>query len=432
MLFSALLLAVASHKVAAAIPQDILFIQADDLGWSDLGCYGNAHVRTPAIDHLAATGMRFTQAYAGAPVCTPSRAATITGLHAARLHCTGQASYRGDDSPSRVFASLDFKTHFPAGTPTLARTLHASGYDTIILGKWGFDDNPTDHGFSEIFSGPDRVLMERTVELLSHTAQRPRLIYLNFSRPHIPLRPDPALLAKYENAADNVSRRESNPAYAAVIEEIDGDVGRILDALDRKSAAARTLVIFTSDNGGYLGTEEETITSNAPLREGKASLYEGGVRVPLIMRFPGMIAPGSLCTAPVHAVEWHATIAELAGLGIPPGLDGGSFAGLLQGGDHGTRPAMFWHFPHYRRTRPGIAGSPSSSMREGDWKLMHFYEDDHVELYDLASDPSETHDLASRFPMRAAALRARLDSWRTQVGAQPPVRKSRGTLPMDR
>lgn len=405
----------------------ILFIHADDLGWSDLGCYGADHHRTPALDRLAEEGLRFTQAYAGAPVCTPSRASLVTGRHCARLNTTGQSGYRNDDTTGRKLLHPSFETSFPVGTPTVAHTLAAAGYHPTLVGssKWGFDDDPRLHGFREVVPGTDPELTAATLNLIGQAdSTQPFFIYLNYSRPHTPLNPDPSRVREISMRPGFLESGQ-NAAYAAVIEEIDADVGRLLAALDRHDLTDHTLVVFGSDNGGFLGYDDTRITSNAPLREGKASLYEGGIRVPLIVRWPGMTPPKSTRTTPVHWCDWHATLAEAAGTSpvTDQPLDGVSFAPLLRSkAEKLPSRALYWHFPHYRRAMPSLAASPSSAIRQGDWKLLHFYETDHVELYHLGQDPGESRDLAAAEPGVAAALRAQLEKWRRQVNASiPPV-----------
>lgn len=425
--FPVLTAALVAGLVAAARPAarsearpHILLIHADDLGWRDLGCYGAAYHRTPEMDTLAREGFRFTDAYAGGPVCTPARAALVTGLHAARLHTTGQPGYKTEDTSARRFAHPDFRTGFPVGTPTVARTLGNAGYHTVNLGKWGFDDSPIEHGFVEDIRGSDEALVGAALAFLARRPAGPFFVYLNFSRPHVPLHPDPALVAAYAVRPEFAGGR-LNPAYAAEVELLDRDVGRVLAGLVRHALVESTLVIFTSDNGGFMGYEHERIASNSPLREGKASLYEGGLRVPLIVRWPGIVPSNATSEFPVHGVDWHATLADVAGLVAPPGLDGQSFAAVLRGASPaGARP-LFWHYPHYRRAMPGRSASPSSAVRDGDWKLIHFYETDEMELYCLRDDPGETRDLAAAEPARAAALRRKLDDWRRSVGSQSPV-----------
>ncbi|MBI4626345.1 MAG: sulfatase [Verrucomicrobia bacterium] len=400
---------------------NILFIHADDLGWSDVGCYGASHYSTPAIDALAREGLRFTQAYAGSAICTPSRAGLITGLHAARLHTTGQPGYKTEDTAGRKFAHPNFLTTFPTNTPSIARTLTAAGYRTAILGKWGFDDSPKDHGFAEVINGPDEALVDAALDLLAKKHSRPFFVYVNYSRPHVPLHPDPARVAAYA-ARPEFGRGGRNPAYAAEVEALDRETGRLLAGLERHGLARNTVVIFGSDNGGFLGYDNERLADNSPLREGKASLYEGGIRVPLIIRWSGTIKPGTTTDVPVHWVDWHATLADLAGVKpvLLPALDGRSFAAVLRGDGSISPHPLYWHYPHYRRSMAGLSASPSSAVRNGDWKLLHFYEDDHVELYNLRDDIGELNNLALPKPDKTAAMLRQLNTWRETIGAQPP------------
>lgn len=399
---------------------NVLFIQADDLGWSDLGCYGASHYATPAIDMLARDGLRFTQAYAGAPICTPSRACLVTGVHCARLHTTGQPGYKTEDTAGRKFAHPEFRTSFPVGTPCVARTLAGAGYRTALFGKWGFEDDARQHGFAETYSGTDGDLVDDTLRFLERHRGRPVFAYLNTFRPHVPLRPAPDRIAAFASRPTFREGRYS-PVYAAELEAMDRDTGRLLDGVDNLGLRENTVVVFTSDNGGFLGTENERLARNTPLREGKASLYEGGIRVPLIVRWPGVAGGGATSSKPVHGVDWHATLAAIAGATPPAEQDGVTFAPLLRGSDSPAPRPLYWHYPHYRRAMPGISASPSSAVREGDWKLLHFYETDAVELYHLGEDPGETRNLAGTQIDEASRLRGLLETWRSTVGAQPPI-----------
>jgi arylsulfatase A-like enzyme len=398
----------------------LVLILADDLGWADLGSYGNRFIETPALDGLARAGLRFTQAYAGAPICTPHRAALLTGCHAARLHITGQPGYRTEDTSDRRFAHPPFRTAVPPDVPALGRTLRAAGYRVWAFGKWGLDNPPEELGFTMETAADDDALTSLAVARLRAAGDAPFFLYFNPTRPHVPLRPPRELLEKYR-ARRNPGDGPVAPEYAAEVEALDRNVARLLRTIDELELTRRTVVMFTSDNGGFLGYEDEVVTTNAPWREGKASLHEGGLRVPLIVRWPGVTPSGETCEVPVHAVDWHATLAEIAGGGAPAPTDGRSFVPLLRGHDHVAPRSLFWHYPHYRRSRPGLAASPSSAVRAGDWKLIHFYETDAVALFNLARDPGEAHDLAASEPARAAALHAELDAWRRAVGAQSPV-----------
>lgn len=420
-----LLIAVSDHARAASQPVElpnIVIIHADDLGWSDTGCYGNDFIETPAIDELARQGLRFTQAYAGGPICTPARAALITGLHPARLHITGQSGYRQDDQTGRKFAHPEFQTALPPNAPTIAKTLKLAGYTSYCVGKWGLDNPPQAFGFNGKDASDEASLTRQAVAVIRQNADRRFFLYFNPHRPHVPLHPPAELLAKYEAKANGHSQG-SSPAYAAEVEALDQSVAAVLAELDRLNLTGRTLVVFASDNGGFLGTDEDRITTNAPLREGKASLYEGGIRVPLIVRWPGVTSAGATCDFPIHWIDWHPTLAEVAGIAPAklPQLDGRSFLPLLQGAATLPMRPLFWHYPHYRRAMAGLAASPSSAIRLGDWKLIHFYETDQAELYNLRDDEGETHDLASSNPAKTAELLGLLDAWRKAVDAQPPA-----------
>lgn len=411
----------ATSTTSGASP-NIVFILADDLGWSDLGCYGNTFVETPALDHLAREGMRFTQAYAAAPVCTPARAGLLTGKHPARLHVTGQPGYRADPRNRKLWHP-PFRTDLDHGTPTIASTLATAGYVSSSMGKYGLDEPATRDGFGSVVTGPDDYLLAEAVAFLRARASDNRLflLYFNPHRVHVPLQPDADLKGKYA-AKPRTSDAVFNPEYAAEVESLDRDISILLTEIESLGLRDNTIVVFTSDNGGFLGPDGTSIASNAPLREGKASLYEGGIRVPLIVRWPGSIRDDSLCDTPVHGIDWAPTLAEMVGVAQPSdaGFDGKSIVSLLRGEPMPARN-LFWHFPHYRRSMAGISASPSSAVRDGEWKLIHFYEDDHVELYNLREDPGEQRDLSSQLPRRAGAMLRDLDAWRAEVHAQKPV-----------
>lgn len=408
---------------APACPPSIVIIHADDLGWSDLGCQGNAAFVTPAIDSLTREGMRFTQAYAAGPVCTPSRAALLTGRWPARLHMTGQPGYLAEIE-AREMIQPRFSVDLPPTVPTVANTLAAAGYTSICMGKWGVGGDPNRHGFILEQAATEDGLTDAAERFIAASRDRPFLLYFNPARPHVPLAPDPALAARHRERLRN-QELAGNPDYTATVEELDRAVGRILAALDRAGIAESTVVIFTSDNGGFLGYDDVLITTNSPLKEGKASLYEGGIRVPLIVRWPGFVPPGSTSDIPVHGVDFHATLADLAGVARERRSDGDgrSFLSLLRGtGAIPARP-LFWHYPHYRRSKPGLQASPSAAVRDGGWKLIHFFTTGHDELYQLDADPGESRNLAPIEAGKAAELRARLDGWLGSVDAQLPQPK---------
>ena len=439
---------------------NIVFILVDDMGWADGGCFGSKFYQTPSIDALAAGGMRFTQAYAACAVCSPTRAALMTGKYPARLHVTDWIPGESAPKGSR-FQLPDWRQHLPDGETTLAEALKSHGYATAHLGKWhlgsgeylpehrGFDLNiaggdtgqpgsyfwpygsPKDPhrvpGLSERGGHPGNYLTDQLTDeaLRFIEANRDRPFYLNFCHyaVHAPLQGKPELIeqAGERPAADG----QGNAVYAAMLRSVDESVGRIVAKLDELHLGGRTMVVFTSDNGGAVHFGRPPATSNSPLRLGKGYAYEGGLRVPLIVKMPGVTRAGSFCDAPVVTMDFFPTLIEFAGAAKTDGrtaLDGVSLAPLLRGeGDLPSR-GLFWHYPHYWN---GGVVSPYSVVRLGDWKLIRFYESGREELYNLKSDLSERNDLAAAIPGKRRELGARLDSWLREVGAQMPVPRPR-------
>lgn len=419
---------------------NIVLILIDDLGWADVGCFGSSFYETPNIDRLAAQGVRFTQGYAACTVCSPTRASVLTGKYPARLRLTNWIP--GHARPWARLRIPDWTQHLPLEEVTLAEALKPAGYAAASIGKWhlggegfapekqGFDLNVggdhhaqppsyfSPYHIPKIADGPDgEYLTDRlTAEaerFIEHNKSRPFFLYLPHYAVHSPIQAKPELVRKYKARA-RPGQPQNNAAYAAMIESMDESVGRILRKLDQAGVAGRTVVVFASDNGGQLRT-----TSNAPLREGKGSPYEGGHRVPTIIRWPGVVKPGSACDVPVMSIDFYPTFLEMAGVGRDPGrdVDGVSFVSLLAGTGGLARDALYWHYPHYH---PGGA-SPYGAVRKGDFKLIEFYEDGRLELYNLQDDLGETRDLASAMPEKAAALREDLRAWRQSVAAQMPT-----------
>ncbi|OWK46348.1 sulfatase [Fimbriiglobus ruber] len=414
----------ASTATAAPPKQpNIVLILADDLGAFDLACDGRTDHRTPNLDKLAAAGARFTAAYAAASICSPTRAALMTGLSPARLHLTTFLPGRGD-APSQKLLHPTIATHLPANTATLPGLLKEAGYATGCFGKWhlgGKGHLPTDHGFDEFYPGQANTtpsvdeggkgefgLTAAAGAFAEKNKDRPFFVYLAHNAPHIPY------TARPDRVKTNAAAFE--PTYAAVVESLDASVGQLLQTLDNLGVADRTIVIFTSDNGGLHVPElkHERVTHNGRLRAGKGFLYEGGLRVPLIVRWPGTVKPGMVISTPVQTADWLPTLLEIAGRKVPAGLDGVSFGGQLTGGEVPVPRSLYWHQPHY--TNQG--GRPGSAIRDGNWKLIEWAEDDSAELFDLTTDPGETTDLAAKYPDRVKTLRAKLATWRTGLGAQ--------------
>ena len=406
---------------AQETPPNFVILFADDLGINDLGCFGRKDQNTPNLDKLAAEGARFTQAYAAASVCSPSRAALMTGQSPARLKITTFLTGRSDRASHRVLAA-PINLHLPNGVQTIAQLLKPKGYVSAAVGKWhlgGKGHQPTDHGFDESFTGKVNPGAESpqggkgelgqadyAVKFIQKNKANPFLLYLAFDNPHIPL----AAPAK----AIEANAKSFHPTYAALIESLDAAVGRVMKALEDNGLAKNTVVIFASDNGGVHISElkESPATYNAPSRAGKGFLYEGGLRTPLIVRYPARLAP-AVISEPVVLGDLCPTICALAKVPAPSTLDFQDISPILFEQKPLNRP-LFWHQPHYMNQ----GGKPAGVAREGDWKLIEQYEDGSLELYNLAKDPSETTDLAAAEPTRVAALRGKLEAWRRSVGAE--------------
>jgi arylsulfatase A-like enzyme len=402
---------------------NIVIVNADDLGINDLGCYGRKDHRTPHLDKLAAAGMRFTSAYCAQPICSPSRAALLTGKTPARLHLTTFLPGR-PDAASQKLLHPKIRQQLLLEETTLAETLKQAGYATACIGKWhlgGAGFEPQQQGFDVVFAGRPNTTPSATEggkgeydltaaaeKFVIEHRDRPFFLYLAHNNPHIPLAAKPELIERNKGAF--------NPLYAAVIETLDDSVGRLLGKIDELELREKTIFIFTSDNGGLHVPElrDNPPTHNTPFRAGKGFLYEGGLRIPLIVRWPGRIKSGAVTAAPVINTDLMPTLLDLVGIKPPANLDGRSYARLLTGSGNTTSRTFLWHFPHYNNQ----GGRPSGAVREGNWKLLEFYDDGKAELYNLEQDIGEQHDLADREPKRVAAMRASLAAWRKQIGAQ--------------
>lgn len=440
-------MAVAGGALAGAFGRsrapNFVLILADDLGWRDLACYGNPFFSTPNIDRLATEGVRFTQAYAAAPVCSPTRTSILTGRYPARTGVT-------DWIPGRPWPKRG-----PLITPvvprqlaleeiTLAERLRALGYRSASIGKWHLGGDgflPTDQGFDlniggtasgspppgprpyfgpfelpGLKAGQGEFLTEKltsaALSFIEENRRNPFFLLLSHFTVHLPLSAPEPLVEKHRTRAEG----RYNPIYAAMVETFDESVGRILAALARDGLADNTVVMLTSDNGGlcFEGTSTERVTDNSPLRAGKGHLYEGGIRVPLIVRWPESARAGTSIDTPVSSMDLLPTICDAAGL-RPQGVDGISFAPLLRGGELRRRP-LFWHYPHYSNQ----GGEPASAVRNGDWKLIEFYAGARRELYNLRNDPGETRNLVLRQPALARRLSLALHQWLRQVDARLP------------
>ncbi|MCD6519448.1 MAG: sulfatase [Anaerolineae bacterium] len=456
---------------------NVIFILIDDLGWRDLTSYGSTFYETPHLDKLAAEGVVFTDAYAACPVCSPTRASILSGKYPATVGVTDWIDWAGVIHPARGrVIDAPYIKHLPQREYSLARALREHGYATWHVGKWHLGGEgylPTDHGFEVNVGGcewgsPGRMgyfspwgipplrdapvpegtyltdyLTDRAIELIENKDERPFFLNLWYYTVHTPIEAKKEKIAKYEEKAHEmgldkvkaleegeffpcehkkhlrVVRRliQSDPVYAAMVESLDENIGRLLQALERTGEAENTIVIFTSDNGG-LATAEGSPTSNAPLAEGKGWMYEGGTREPLIIRWPGVTQPGQRISVPVTSPDFYPTILEMVGLPLLPWqhTDGVSFVPLLRGAEQLEREAIYWHYPHYGNQ----GGTPGSSLRMGDYKLIEFFEDGHIELYNLREDISEDHNIAGDEPERARMMKEMLVEWRAKVGAKLP------------
>jgi len=445
-------------------PNVVLFL-VDDLGWADLGVQGSTFYETPAVDRLAASGMRFTDAYASSPVCSPTRAAIMTGRHPVRVGITDWIP--GADPRDRQLLGPDDRHQLPLEETTLAEELKAAGYATFFAGKWHLGDAgffPEDQGFDvnigghhrgsppggyyapyenpKLEDGPegeyltDRLASETIGFIEEHATARPGQPFfadLSFYTVHTPIQASRRHVEHFREKASGLPEdgsgdpvpehdgwtrvRQDDPDYASMIRAMDENVGRVLATLDRLGIADETIVVFTSDNGGLstLGRPGAP-TSNRPLRAGKGWCYEGGIRVPLIVRAPGVTLPGSTSAVPVVSMDLYPTVLELVGLPLRPKrhVDGRSLVPLLRGDDSPDRDALHWHFPHYH----GSAWTPGAAIRAGNWKLVELDESGAVELYDLGHDVGERHDLSSELPETRARLLTALHAWQEELGAK--------------
>lgn len=419
---------------------NIVFLLLDDMGYADIGAYGNAYHRTPNIDRLAAEGIRFTDAYAAAPNCSPTRASILTGRWPARIGVTQYLP--GNVLPHAKLLQADLPLGLPLEETVLAEPLAAAGYATSCIGKWhlgGGRYTPKMRGFDESFAsghwGSHRsmfaphtklvvpgtnagdyltdVLTTAAERFIERSKDRPFFLYMSYYSIHGPIQAKRGLIDGYAGRRDPSGR--NNATYAAMVEGVDRSVGRIMEKLRELRLDSNTAVFFFSDNGGV-----PSRAFNGGFRSGKGYLWEGGIREPLIVRWPKSIAPGTVETTPVTSVDFYPTILEMTGAADSGehSSDGTSLLPLLLQTGALDREALYWHYPHYSN-----AGSPpTGAIRNGRWKLLEFFEDGHVELYDLVADPGEETDLSSSEPSRARGLHSKLESWRATVGAVMPKR----------
>ena len=454
-------------------PFNVVFILIDDMGWTDTAAFGSPFYETPYLDQLAAESMRFTSGYAACPVCSPTRASILTGKTPALLQQTDWIPGRGNRSDQKLLQVED-RNYLDINEVTLANILNDAGYTTAHIGKWhlgnGDEYLPQYRGFDINIAGNERGsppsyyypymrrdwrdttqvyqltdlteggnegeyltdrLADEAYDFISEHKDAPFFLHFSQYAVHTPLQSRPDLLEKYEakymprpDSADftyegnrPVRIEHNHPAYAGMVESMDASVGRIMQALEDNGIANRTIVIFFSDNGG-LSTSEGWPTANVPLRTGKGWLYEGGIRVPMLIKWPGVSDTQRTCDVPVSSIDFVPTILDMLDMTprTPEDVEGVSLVPLLEGQDALDRSWLFWHYPHYSNQ----GGKPGGAIRSGNLKLIENYEDGSMELYDLSADLEEQNNLIETMPHIADSLRNHLETWRDAVDAQMP------------
>lgn len=435
---------------------NVVMILVDDMGWTDLGCYGSDYYQTPNIDQLAEEGVRFTNAYSSCTVCSPSRASVMTGKYPARLNLTDWIE--GHKYPWAKLKVPDWKMYLDSSEVTMAEAFRQAGYYTAHVGKWHLGEEekdwPENHGFDVNIGGwskgaphrnkqkgfqgyfspygnprlkdgedgeylTDRLAGE-VCEIIDREAGNPFFINFWLYNVHMPLQARQEKIEKYKALQDS-GLRHHNPVYAAMVEHTDDAVGKVIGKLKEKGLYENTIILFSSDNGGLIGRGKRKVTSNSPLRDGKGSIYEGGVRVPTILYSAEIEEPGRVIATPVISNDYYPTLMDFAAVQIPQKqqaeMDGASWVPLLQGETDLPRKALFWHYPHYHQE----GAVPYSAVRMGPWKLIHNYETGMKELYNLHEDVGESTNLVESFPEKVRELETALDTWKSSVDAQMPV-----------
>jgi arylsulfatase A-like enzyme len=444
---------------------NFVFVLIDDLGWADLSCYGSTFHETPNLDALAKSGCRFDQAYAACPVCSPTRASILTGRHPVRVNITdwipGQTS-KGNGK--HKFLPIEDRDELALEEVTIAEVLHNAGYQTFFAGKWHLGGEgylPTDQGFDtnlggahygqppagyfapwknpylkERFDGEsitERLTEESISFLRLRDPSRPFFLYLSHYDVHTPIHKVEKHIAHFQTKRDSLgstpsaiserrgvsNARQENAQYASMVSAIDDSVGQLMAELRKQNLLESTTIIFTSDNGGLCTLKKPGPTCNLPLRSGKGWLYEGGIRVPLIVKTPKSTRSGEVIDWPVLSTDFFPTILDLADMEAQPKLatDGASFAASLRGEEQRYDRPMVWHYPHYH----GSEWTPGAAIRDGDWKLIEFYEFDDAELYNLRLDPGERNNVADQEQEKVSQLRAMLKQWQATMNAHMPI-----------
>lgn len=446
-LVAAMAVSAISDLGAETRPPNIVFLFADDLGWTGLGCFGSDFYETPNLDALAQSGIKFTSAYAACTVCSPTRASVMTGKYPARLHLTDFIA--GQNRPLAKMRIPDWTKRLDSSETTVAEALKSAGYRTGHVGKWHLQGRggdakgtlPTDQGFDFSVDKPAGTkgyflkpgtrsesntnfltdsLTDQACQFIEDSKAEPFFLYFAYHVPHTPIQGRKDLVDHFQSKLDPQAVH-NNPVYAAMVASLDQSVGRVLAKLDDLGLAQDTMVVFTSDNGGLTQRygKHDRFTENLPLRRGKGSAYEGGVRVPAIVRWPGVTKAGKVCDEPIMTIDYFPTFLEIAGVEQPRAVtvDGRSLTPLFSDVHAKLDRNLYWHYPHYHAGGDG----PYSAIRSGDYRLIEFHEDESVRLFDLSKDIGETIDLSRQQPEKSAQLRDDLHRWRTSVNAQMPT-----------
>ncbi len=439
---------------------NIVFILADDLGTTDLACYGSGYYETPNLDKLAAAGMKFTDGYTCGPNCQPTRSALLSGQYGPRTGIYTVGATSRFDSSKRPLVPVENVQNLPSEKVTVAEALKAAGYATGMFGKWHLGEKeghwPQEQGFDEAivsagshfgFKTKPKVdvpkgtyladfITDNALDFIERHKSEPFFLYVPHFGVHSPHQAKEELIAKFKDKQPAGGHHD--PTYAAMIASVDESVGRITAKLDELKLSENTLVIFSADNGGVGGYTREgikkggDITDNAPFRGGKGMLYEGGVRCVYIFRRPGTIEAGSRCSEPICSVDLYPTLLEVAGAAKPKDhvLDGVSYLPLLAAGGKGKLPreAIYWHFPGYLGAGEDTwRTTPAGAIRAGDFKLLEFFEDGRIELYNLRDDVSQKNNLAQSMPEKTKELHDKLLAWRTEIKAPMPTKREAGS-----
>ncbi len=464
LLLISLIFLVTNCKNASRPPPNVVFILVDDLGWADLGGYGSTFHKTKNLDRFAKSSLVFTNAYSASPVCSPTRASILTGKHPSRVRITDWIP--GDDPKDRKLLGPQDLHELPLAEVTLAEAFKQQGYTTFFAGKWHLGGEgflPEDQGFDSNIGGIDKGqppggyyapyqnpklpdgpegeyltdrLTSESMRFMEENKDQPFFLFLSYYTVHTPIQANKEYVDHYRTKLSGLQdtvvhlkpehtgltvRNQANPAYASMVHALDVNVGRLLDKLEALALSENTIVVFTSDNGGLstLAGNRVAPTSVKPLRAGKGWCYEGGIRVPLMIRMPGMENRGTTCEVPVVSYDFYPTLLDMAGIPLLPEQhrDGVSLLPLLHGEKEISRDAIFWDYPHYH----GSAWTPGAAILMDHWKLIEFYETDDVELYNLSEDIEETQNLAAKYPEKVDALRQKLRETQNDAGSEFPV-----------